>query len=101
MAGGIAIGIAASRFLKASSSRRYQEMQSSPQLPARRADVDRAAISSPAGSPAGATAPATPATPAPVGDATTGVPSAPERELSLTGGVLPPQQNGPGAGSRG
>ena len=103
MAGGIALGIAASRFLKASSSRRYQKMQSSPQLPARRADVDRAAISPPAGSPAGATAPATPtpATPAPVGDAATVVPSAPERDLSLTGGVLPPQHNGPGAGSRG
>ena len=108
MAGGIALGIAASRFLKASSSRRYQEMESSPQLPARRADVDRAAISPPAGRPTGATAPATPspanptpATQAPVGDATTRPPSAPEGELSLTAGVRPPQQHGPGAGSRG
>ena len=29
-------------------------------------------------------------------DATTPVPGAPERELSLTGGVLPPQESGPG-----
>jgi hypothetical protein len=82
-AGGLVLGIAASRFLKASSSRRYQDMESSPNLPARRADVDRAALS-------------------PVsGGATTPVPGAPERELSLTGGVLPPEHNGPGAGSRG
>jgi hypothetical protein len=65
MAGGLVLGIAASRFLKASSSRRYQDMGTSTSLPARRADV------------------------------------APERELSLTGGVLPPEQNGPDAGSRG
>ena len=45
MAGGIALGIVASRFLKASSSRRYRELESSSNLPARRADVDRAAIS--------------------------------------------------------
>ena len=71
MAGGLVLGIAASRFLKASSSRRYQDMGSSANLPARRADVHRAAL------------------------------SLPERELSLTGGVLPSEQNGPGAGSRG
>ena len=87
MAGGLVLGIAASRFLKASSSRRYEQMGSSANLPARRADVDRAALS--------------PASEAPVGDVTTRVPGAPERELSLTGGVLPPEQNGPGAGSRG
>jgi hypothetical protein len=38
--GGLALGIAASRFLKASSSRRYQSrFESSDRLPARRADV--------------------------------------------------------------
>jgi hypothetical protein len=80
MAGGVALGIVASRFLKASSSRRYQEQESSANLPARTADVDRDVLSPPA--PArGATAP---------------VPGAPERELSLTGGVLPPEQSGPG-----
>jgi hypothetical protein len=41
MAGGVVLGIAASRFLKASSSRRYHEQESSPTLPARTADVDR------------------------------------------------------------
>jgi hypothetical protein len=89
MAGGLVLGLAASRFLKASSSRRYQGIGSSSNLPARHADVDRAALAP------------TPATQAPAGDATTPVPGAPERELSLTGGVLPPKQNGPGAGSRG
>ena len=79
MAGGIALGIVASRFLKASSSRRYRELESSPNLPARRADVDRAAI-----------APAT----SPVPDATRPVPGAPERELSLSGGVVPQRPAG-------
>ena len=74
LAGGVMLGIAASRFLKASSSRRYHEQESSPNLPARTADVDRDVLP----------------TPAPV--STTPVPGAPERELSLTGGVLPPQQ---------
>jgi hypothetical protein len=74
MAGGVVLGIAASRFLKASSSRRYHEQESSPSLPARTADVDRDV----------------PPTPAPA--ATSPVPGAPERELSLTGGVLPPHQ---------
>jgi ElaB/YqjD/DUF883 family membrane-anchored ribosome-binding protein len=50
MAGGLALGIAASRFLKASSSRRYQDMGTSTHLPARRVDVDRAALSPAAGS---------------------------------------------------
>ena len=83
MAGGVVLGIAASRFLKASSSRRYHEQESSAQLPARRVDVDRDVLAAP--------------TPAPA--ATTPVPGAPERELSLTGGVLPEQQTGPGARS--
>ena len=86
MAGGVVLGIAASRFLKASSSRRYHEQESSAQLPARRADVDRDVIPHAAA-----------ATPEPVSPATTPVPGAPERELSLTGGVLPEQQTGPGA----
>jgi hypothetical protein len=81
MAGGVVLGIAASRFLKASSSRRYHEHENSANLPARRADVDRDALPAP--------------TPAPA--ATTPVPGAPERDLSLTGGVLPQQQTGPGA----
>jgi hypothetical protein len=81
MAGGIVLGIAASRFLKASSSRRYHEQESAAILPARTADVDRDVL--PAPTPASA--------------ATTPVPGAPERELSLTGGVLPQQQTGPGA----
>ena len=81
MAGGVVLGIAASRFLKASSSRRYREQESSTNLPARRTDVDRDVLPTP--------------TPAPA--ATTPVPGAPERELSLTGGVMPPQQqSGPG-----
>ena len=96
MAGGLALGIAASRFLKASSSRRYHELESSSNLPARRADVDRAAIS-PA---SGATVPATPATPgappAPTPGATQPVPGAPERELSLSGGVVPQRPAGTG-----
>ena len=71
MAGGVVLGIAASRFLKASSSRRYHEQESSPNLPARTADVDR--------------------------DVLPPVQAAPERELSLTGGVPPQQQTGPGA----
>ena len=83
MAGGVMLGIAASRFLKASSSRRYHEQESSPNLPARTTDVDRDVLEAPA----------------PVPAATTPVPGAPERELSLTGGVLPQQQTGPGARS--
>jgi hypothetical protein len=83
MAGGVVLGIAASRFLKASSSRRYHEQESSPNLPARTTDVDRDVLEAP--------------TPAPA--ATTPVPGAPERELSLTGGVLPQQHTGPGARS--
>jgi len=80
MAGGVVLGIAASRFLKASSSRRYHEQESSANLPARTADLDRNVL---------------PASP-PAADATTPVPGAPERELSLTGGVLPAQERGPG-----
>ena len=64
MAGGVVLGIAASRFLKASSSRRYHEQESSASLPARRADVDRDALP-----------PVPAAAPAPV--ATTPVPGAP------------------------
>jgi len=90
MAGGLALGIVASRFLKASSSRRYREFESSSNLPARRTDVDRAAIS-PA---AGATSPTLGTTPAP--DATRPVPGAPERELSMSGGVVPPRPAGSG-----
>ena len=48
IAGGLALGFAASRFLKASSSRRYE---SSNRLPARRADVAPPRL--PAGSPRG------------------------------------------------
>jgi hypothetical protein len=48
MAGGLVLGVAASRFLKASSSRRYQHgFESSGNLPPRRADVDRDAIPAP------------------------------------------------------
>jgi hypothetical protein len=61
MAGGVVLGAAASRFLKASSSRRYQHgHESSANLPARRADVDRDAIP-----------PATPAPPPRAQDVTT------------------------------
>jgi ribosomal protein S15P/S13E len=81
MAGGIALGVVASRFLKASSSRRYRELESSSNLPARTADVDRAALS-----------PATSPTP----DVTRPVPGAPERELSMSGGVVPPRPVGQG-----
>ena len=68
IAGGVALGIAASRFLKASSSRRYQEHESSRNLPARRQDVDPGVVPS----------------------ASTPTPGAPERELTLSGGVMPP-----------
>ena len=88
MAGGVVLGIAASRFLKASSSRRYHEQESSASLPARRADVDRDALP-----------PVPAASPTPPPAATAPVPGAPERELSLTGGVLPQQETGPGARS--
>ena len=94
MTGGIALGIVASRFLKASSSRRYHELESSSNLPARRADVDQAAISPTTGPATGATS-ETPGT-APTPDATRPVPGAPERELSLSGGVLPPRPTGAG-----
>jgi hypothetical protein len=90
MAGGMALGIVASRFLKASSSRRYHELESSSNLPARRADVDRAAIPPASGPATGAPAAS------PVPGPTTPVPGAPERELSLTGGVLPPRPYGSG-----
>jgi hypothetical protein len=43
----VVLGIAASRFLKASSSRRYHEQESSPNLPARTADADRDVLPSP------------------------------------------------------
>jgi hypothetical protein len=40
IAGGLALGLAASRFLKASSSRRYESrFESSDRFPARREDV--------------------------------------------------------------
>ena len=51
MAGGVMLGIAASRFLKASSSRRYHEQESSPNLPARTADVDRDVLPTPTPAP--------------------------------------------------
>jgi hypothetical protein len=107
MAGGIALGALASRFLKASSSRRYREMESSTNLPARRTDVDRAALSSGVGTGVGAgtgaTAPATPTTPAtpPAPGVTSPVPGAPERELSLTGGVMPERPGTPRPGTSG
>ena len=51
MAGGVMLGIAASRFLKASSSRRYHEQESSPNLPASTADVDRNVLPTPTPAP--------------------------------------------------
>jgi hypothetical protein len=112
IAGGIALGVAASRFLKASSSRRYHELESSSNLPARRSDVDRGALTGGAatgglGSSAGgvgtAGVGATPATaPAPAAPGVTSpVPGAPERELSLTGGVMPERPATPGSTSAG
>jgi hypothetical protein len=101
MAGGIALGVIASRFLKASSSRRYHELESSSNLPARHADVDGAALS-PATGPApvtpaaGSATGATPPVASPAPGATRPVPGAPERELSLSGGVLPPRPAGAG-----
>ena len=68
IAGGVALGIAASRFLKASSSRRYQESEGRRNLPARRQDVDPDVVLA----------------------ASTPTPGAPERELTLSGGVMPP-----------
>jgi hypothetical protein len=95
MAGGIALGIAASRFLKASSSRRYQGLESSSNLPARRTDVDRAAIGPAAGSPADATPSPVPASP-PAPGVRSPVPGAPEREFTLSGGVVPERPVGAG-----
>src|SRR3954454_1077831 len=85
MAGGIALGIVASRFLKASSSRRYRELESSSNLPARRSDVDRGAlgtgtVAGPRAAGGDGTSPAAPGTP-PAPGVTTPVPGAPEREL--------------------
>jgi hypothetical protein len=90
MAGGLALGIVASRFLKASSSRRYREFESSSNLPARRSDVDRAAISPGAG----VTSP-TPGT-TQTRDTTRPIPGSTERELSMSGGVVPPRPAGQG-----
>src|SRR5205085_99634 len=106
MAGGIALGIAASRFLKASSSRRYREMETTSNLPARRSDVDRGALTSGAGTTGAGrygTTPAAPATPATPGapGVTSPVPGAPERELSLTGGVMPERPATPGSTAAG
>src|SRR5947208_1118485 len=47
IAGGIALGFAASRFLKASSSRRYQTYESSSRLPARTEDVAPLTVGAP------------------------------------------------------
>jgi hypothetical protein len=47
IAGGIALGFAASRFLKASSSRRYETYESSSRLPARREDVAPLTVGAP------------------------------------------------------
>jgi hypothetical protein len=89
MAGGLVLGAAASRFLKASSSRRYEQTyESSGNLPAHLADVDRDVIPTP-----------TPTPPPRADDATASTPGGPERELSLTGGVTPPDRTGPGYGS--
>ena len=90
MAGSLVLGIAASRFLKASSSRRYHAMESSSNLPARQADVAPGAIGTglaPPASPMPPVATVSPGPPSP--PSTQPVPGAPERELSLTGGVLP------------
>ena len=95
MAGGLALGALASRFLKASSSRRYREMESTGNLPARRADVNRAALSPGIGAGTGATTPTTPPAPG----VTSPVPGAPERELSLTGGVMPERPATPRPGT--
>jgi hypothetical protein len=99
MAGGLVLGVVASRFLQASSSRRYHEMESSRNLPARRTDVDRAAISPGVGAGAGVGgAPSTATTP-PAPGVTSPVPGAPERELSLSGGVMPERPATPGSGA--
>jgi hypothetical protein len=97
MAGGLAAGFLASRFLKASSSRRYEQRyttSSAPRTPATGAVDPRAASPVP---PAGGPAPTAPARPIPpeptAGDATTG---APARNVSLSGGVLP--EDAPGTG---
>ena len=88
IAGGLVLGVAASRFLKASSSRRYEQtFGGSGNLPAHRADVDRDVIPTPI-----------PARPPRAHDATRSTPGAPERELSLTGGT-PSPRTGPGYGS--
>jgi predicted glycosyl hydrolase (DUF1957 family) len=72
IAGGLAAGFLASRFLKASSSRRYSQYESSDRLPARRSDVTP---------PPGIATPAAP----PVGTGAT----TPPRDVSISGGVMP------------
>jgi hypothetical protein len=82
MFGGLAVGFLASRFLKASSTRRYE---SSRQLPARTADVPPVPSSGPgAGLPASSTPGYTrdPAMHEPG-------PTRPAEDVSLTGGVMP------------
>lgn len=72
MAGGLAAGFLASRFLKASSTRRYSQYESSDRLPARRDDVaPGGGLGTPAVPPAGAGA------------------TPPPGEVSISGGVMP------------
>jgi hypothetical protein len=87
MAGGLVLGVAASRFLKASSSRRYREMESVGNLPGRPADVARGTPPSAPTAPPPSTA--TGAAPAALPSATMPVPGAPERDLSPSGSALP------------
>jgi hypothetical protein len=98
MAGGLAAGFLASRFLKASSSRRYEQRYATggaPRTPATGATGaahPRAASPAPPVAAPAPTAPARPIPPEPTaGDGTDG---APARNVSLSGGVLPEDSPG-------
>ena len=74
VAGGLVLGLAASRFLKASSSRRYEQRSfgSSDRLPARTYDVSPETAGLGAGTGTATRAPVLPATPPTGGSGTTG-----------------------------
>ena len=88
MFGGLAAGFVASRFLKASSTRRAQAGPSTSTVPTTPAVPTR---------PTASTAPARPA--APLTPPVAAEPARPAENVSLTGGVLPP--SGPGTGTPG
>jgi hypothetical protein len=86
MFGGLAAGFLASRFLKASSSRRYEERSS--QLPATRTPATTVR-------PPASTVPPAPTVPPP---STAGVGEPPYGDVDTIGGVMPPRTTPPAGG---